>query len=35
MDKENTCQIDDEDLIEEIEEDERKAEEARAIAKPK
>ena len=35
VDEENTCQIDDEDLIEEIEEDERKAEEARATAKPK
>ena len=37
VDEENTCLVDDEDLIKEIEEDERKAdeEEARATAKPK
>ena len=37
MDEENTCLVEDEDLIKEIEEDERKAdeEEARASAKPK
>ena len=37
VDEENTCQVEDEDLIKEIEEDERKAdeEEARATAKPK
>jgi hypothetical protein len=33
----NTCQVEDEDLLKEIEEDERKAdeEEVRAAAKPK
>ena len=37
VDEENTCLVDDEDLIKEIEEDERKAdeEEARATAKLK
>ena len=37
VDEESTCQVEDEDLINEIEEDERKAdeEEARASAKPK
>jgi multidrug resistance efflux pump len=37
VDEENTCQVEDEDLLKEIEEDERKAdeEEARATAKPK
>jgi hypothetical protein len=37
VDEENTCQVEDEDLIKEIEEDERKAdeEEARAPANPK
>jgi len=37
VDEENTCQVEDEDLIKEIEEDERKAdeEEGRATAKPK
>ena len=37
VDEENTCQVEDEDLIKEIEEDERKAdeEEAKATAKPK
>ena len=37
VDEENTCQVEDEDLIKEIEEDERKAdeEEARATAKLK
>jgi hypothetical protein len=38
VDEENTCQLEDKDLIKEIEEDERKAddeEEARATAKPK
>ena len=37
VDEENTCQVEDEDLLKEIEEDERKAdeEEAKATAKPK
>ena len=37
VDEENTCQIEDEDLLREIEEDEKRAdeEEARATAKPK
>ena len=37
VDEENTCQVEDEDLLKEIEEDERKAdeEETKAIAKPK
>ena len=37
VDEENTCLVEDEDLLKEIEEDERKAdeEEARASAKPK
>jgi hypothetical protein len=37
VDEENTCQVEDEDLLQEIEEDEREADEkeARAIAKPK
>jgi len=37
VDEENTCQVEDEDLLKEIEEDERKAdeEEVRATAKPK
>ena len=37
VDEENTCQIEDEELLKELEEDERKAdeEEARAPAKPK
>ena len=37
VDEENTCQVEDEDLLKEIEEDERKAdeEEARTTAKPK
>jgi hypothetical protein len=37
VDEENTCLVEDEDLIKEIEEDERKVdeEEARATAKPK
>jgi hypothetical protein len=37
VDEENTCQIEDKDVIKEIEEHERKAdqEEARAAAKPK
>ncbi len=37
VDDENTCQVEDKDLLKEIEEDERKAdeEEARASAKPK
>ena len=37
VDEENTCQIEDEELLKELEEDERKAdeEEARATAKPK
>ena len=37
VDEENTCQIEDEDLLKEIEEDERKAdeEEAKAAVKPK
>jgi hypothetical protein len=37
VDEENTCLVEDEDLIKEIEEDERKAdeEEAKATAKPK
>jgi hypothetical protein len=37
VDEENTCLVEDEDLIKEIEEDERKSdeEEARAAAKPK
>jgi hypothetical protein len=37
MDEESTCQVEDEDLLKEIEEDERKAdeEEAKATAKPK
>ena len=37
LDEENTCQVADEDLLREIEEDERKAdeEEARAAANPK
>ena len=37
VDEENTCQVEDDDLIKEIEEDERKAdeEEARATAKLK
>jgi hypothetical protein len=37
VDEENTCQVEDEDLLKEIEEDEKRAdeEEARAAAKPK
>lgn len=37
VDEENTCQVEDEDLLKEIEEDEKTAdeEEARATAKPK
>lgn len=37
VDEENTCQVEDEDLLKEIEEDERKTDEekARAAAKPK
>jgi len=36
VDEENTCQVEDEDLLKEIEEDERKAdEEDRATTKPK
>jgi hypothetical protein len=37
VDEENTCQIEDEELLKELEEDERKTdeEEARATAKPK
>ena len=37
VDEENTCQIEDEELLKELEEDERKAdeEEDRATAKPK
>jgi hypothetical protein len=37
VDEENTCQVEDEDLLKEIEEDERKVdeEEVRAAAKPK
>jgi hypothetical protein len=37
VDEENTCQLEDKDVIKEIEEDERRAnqEEARATAKPK
>jgi hypothetical protein len=37
VDEENTCQVEDKDLLKEIEEDERKTdeEEARAAAKPK
>ena len=37
VDEENTCPVEDEDLLKEIEEDERKEEEeeARAAAKPK
>jgi hypothetical protein len=37
VDEENTCQIEDEELLKELEEDERKAdeEEASATAKPK
>jgi hypothetical protein len=37
VDEENTCQVEDEDLLKEIEEDEKRAdeEEARATAKPK
>ena len=37
VDEENTCLVEDEDLLKEIEEDERKAdeEEAKATAKPK
>ena len=35
VDEENTCQVEDKDVLKEIEENEKRVEEARATAKPK